>query len=1309
MSFLSELQQKRTDYKYASQARTQAQSLTLLSSGIYTEEERFVYELLQNAIDAFVDVKDESLNIRIEIQDDYLLFMHNGAAFTEADIEGLCDVGNGNKATDAKKVGYKGIGFKSVFMKSTQVFVKSGSYCFKFDKEDSVKYMPSEMLDGKLSQDDIPWQIIPIETTPPFEVDDKEYNVTTYIRLPDASVLTPKIDKLLKELNFLLFLNAQDVSIVLYDGKTLLRRISRKVHNGDVELLIDNEVISRWLIKTYSVAVTDEVRAYIAQNPASVPQKLREARSIEISFAISMDSKRELQKVDDAVVYTFLPTSYANLGAPFLINSNFITDAGRQQLQQDSEWNKLIFKVIPALFLKWIAELAHTYKTSYYRVLPAKEVKVKDELTNTFRNALLQAIEEIAFLPNPKSPALLKVAEAWIDQVGISEVIGCDRFIGHIMTARQKSFASNGQIANQGIGILKSYGVFIFSENDLPKLFENKDVFSNLSAEKDIELINFLFYLCDKESNGETLRILSNTPFILNENGKTSQPSQLFFPSDYKSDNELAKDVLVMAQPIYNHYQKQNKYLDWFKSLGVQKLDESTFLKELLRNPDAVTEDNAIEYGRFLFKCYQEGNRFEDIGFYIISEFPFITKRGRLKAANNLFLGSFFRPFVDIEPYTKEDFFISEDYLEPEDSISDWKAFFKTMGIAEEISPCERRISVTDATDNGCPDRVFFNEIISVSEKEAWLSNYGRFYYFKPSDISYSSYSFLEETNKYEISRIIFSFIIGQLTPSEVNASVNRLYGSSGIIPRTVGSRRLIELGGDNDYFKWLIHNRAVIPTQLKTCKLATSVFSNTIQNIKDIAGKYLPVIDLDFPISEEWINYLKLKDRLKLQDYLTILEEVAKDKSTDNKERVVSIYTEIIERGWQNSTKISEWGATHKILSSKNGEYLYPSELAYVTIDGFKSSKKAYIGKVAESHKKDMIELLKNFGVQVIDKVSPEVKGKSEAKDLKNLLLNKVQYIALLKESKNDRTSYDDRKNRVASQVKNSVFYHCKSIQLTYGDAEDKIERTTYSENNSFYYTGDFTPGKVEPLLSPLCKYLDIQGYEKELFVLMMDNNHNNIVEYLRDKGYPTDMLIAPSIESMMISENIVIDGHDGGLSKREVYAAQLEAQKVLMTIRSDWNFPNGYGNCDKDGKPYCYSTVDVTDKNGDKLSIVLKSYKDRTAPFKVNPEEWKSVVQKDAKLLVYTTVNGDLDIVEIPQGDLIVNQSKISITFNSENLDKDEYMDRVSAFAETLHYFKELHFDFDKFHIAENAQRVKDIYRKQKGIQDPVTDDDL
>ena len=174
-------------------------------------------------------------------------------------------------------------------------------------------------------------------------------------------------------------------------------------------------------------------------------------------------------------------------------------------------------------------------------------------------------------------------------------------------------------------------------------------------------------------------------------------------------------------------------------------------------------------------------------------------------------------------------------------------------------------------------------------------------------------------------------------------------------------------------------------------------------------------------------------------------------------------------------------------------------------------------------------------------------------------------------------------------------------------------------------------------------------------------------------------------------------------------MYEAQLEAQQALMKKRPDWTYPEGYGECGEDGKPLYYSTISVADENGDEMPIVLKSYRNQTAKFKVNPQEWESVVQNDAKLLVYTRINDDLDIVEIPQGDLIMNQSNISITFNSENLDKDEHMDRVSAFAETLHYFKSLHFEFDRFSIAKDAKKVRDIHAKKQGVQAPTTDEDL
>ena len=50
---IERIYQRTTEYSHPSQATTTANALELLSSGIYTEEERFIFELLQNAVDSY--------------------------------------------------------------------------------------------------------------------------------------------------------------------------------------------------------------------------------------------------------------------------------------------------------------------------------------------------------------------------------------------------------------------------------------------------------------------------------------------------------------------------------------------------------------------------------------------------------------------------------------------------------------------------------------------------------------------------------------------------------------------------------------------------------------------------------------------------------------------------------------------------------------------------------------------------------------------------------------------------------------------------------------------------------------------------------------------------------------------------------------------------------------------------------------------------------------------------------------------------------------------------------------------------------
>jgi HSP90 family molecular chaperone len=70
---IEELSVKNTDYKFPEQAVNQAESLKSLSSDLYTDNIRFIYELIQNADDAIAS----SVSVAV-LDDQYLIIGHNG-------------------------------------------------------------------------------------------------------------------------------------------------------------------------------------------------------------------------------------------------------------------------------------------------------------------------------------------------------------------------------------------------------------------------------------------------------------------------------------------------------------------------------------------------------------------------------------------------------------------------------------------------------------------------------------------------------------------------------------------------------------------------------------------------------------------------------------------------------------------------------------------------------------------------------------------------------------------------------------------------------------------------------------------------------------------------------------------------------------------------------------------------------------------------------------------------------------------------------------------------------------------------------
>lgn len=885
-----------------------------------------------------------------------------------------------------------------------------------------------------------------------------------------------------------------------------LANVNKKCNDNIVILSSNGKEDSRWLTYTNpEVEVPKELNSDIKAD-INTPQKLKNAKTFDLSFAIQIDNNSKIKSLDkdDAVIYTYLPTSFkfGNEGFPFLVNANFITDAGRQQLHKDSEWNKLIFSKIPSEYLNWMKEISSTF-SNYYEVLPKKSYGSNNALEETFATEMVKAINDIAFIPranNAKSKVL--ASSAVMDKMGMSEAISKKLLTTHINRTYNKDFSEKDFINPvwKGFKLLEDYGVFIFDKQKLKALFEDEKAFDNIEPCIDVKLIDFLFeyYLQNRSEQEELITVLQDTRFLLDEEGNLSCPHDLFFPSQYKERNELAEDAIFLHNIVNEHLESNKQEFNWVSQLGVEELSDITFIQNVICKSDYITKENSIEVTRFLFESNLNHNIFDEIDDCYLSRLQFLTKQGNLEYASDLYLGSKYKPEVDIEPYFDEDIFVSEDYCEDEDNISEWNLFLSKLGINNTL---ELRYIRLDETE----DIKLLKDVKEKFGKEYNVGSWGtHFYYsFKYLYVFYAPFVLTNECSN-DLLTIIWSNIFSK--PFECNE--DKVYGTAGFWQE---SRSFADLKEVN-FIDWALDNYQLFPTTDGRCLHSNQILCNT-DDIKDIADKYLPVINLNNPIHDSWNEVLHLRNILQLEDYLTILTGISKDEENveQNKERISKIYQRLVDLDCLTSPakteQIKEWSKNNKILS-KDLTFKFPKDLSHITLDGFSSENRVYIG--SPSNREKVISLLSLMGVRVITErnIKPSFKAPKEASELKSMLKSIVSPLTIVAlGEKIEETSYKEKKHSLLTLLNNTHFYHCEEIRLTYGNNEDTIEKNTFGNKNEFYYTGSLRPANIEPLLTSFCKYLDIKGKERELFIMLIEN-YEGIRQNLEDKGYDTSLL---------------------------------------------------------------------------------------------------------------------------------------------------------------------------------------------------------
>lgn len=369
-------------------------------------KEVFIYELLQNANDyprhSIINEEYQSLPVDVEfhITQNYLIFQHTGEYFNPKNIAAICDINDGEKADNTEAIGYKGIGFKTVFLDNDYVLLNTGNYTIRFDKS------ATDVINT-------PWQILPIWTEYN-EIDNEimsvfrqhpneEFRVKFALQPRDTEILTDEdrddnyidlfTDVFDSERVILFIPNIKKVSIFI-DGQD--EPIVREKDNKDW-------CVSDSLVDDIPEDITDKIND-VLENPDSlrsdgyekIPEKYMDFRKTAVKFACKK-SGRKLMPVDNAMLYCYLPAKRADWGFNFLMNTDMVPNGQRDDIE-DIELNHVIARIAGKQFFYWIKQLIESKKydlDSIFALIPDFDECKKRRVYKTFIEEFQEEFEKL--------------------------------------------------------------------------------------------------------------------------------------------------------------------------------------------------------------------------------------------------------------------------------------------------------------------------------------------------------------------------------------------------------------------------------------------------------------------------------------------------------------------------------------------------------------------------------------------------------------------------------------------------------------------------------------------------------------------------------------------------------------------------------------------------------------------------------------------------------------------------------------------------------------------------------------------------
>ena len=547
--------------------------LRLTTHRLYGEKIHYALELIQNAED------EDSPSITFIFTDDGIRVINNGNAFDEKDVWRICSVRPGEKK---RKIGFFGIGFKSVFNITRRPQIISGK--FNFEIEDYI-YPKAK-------------NSIPNDVKDYYSPGRGAIFILPYCDLSTAEDLIENFH--LIDDKILLFLESvKELKLIdkINNNKWVIKK---RLQNDLTVSLLDTrtEQETKWVVFSKVLGV---------ENKEIIPEGKEGIEETRITIAFPLESVVRDEITKTGVVYCYLPTK-RRTDLPFLIQADFLPTIGRENIS-DHAWNIWLIKELGILVAESIDKIKDDkqFRASLYDFIP---------LSEEIQDVLIQHILE-SFFETLKEKEIAKTTKGWVKPSKC--VIPTHDALRGLLTESdlklllgEEVFYIEPQASERTKKVLLEFGAKPVGSKDVVDFLKRENEVRKKSKEWFLNLYEYLSTIFDTdnrwywdEKTKSLFEELEKTKFILTEDNdlvslKDSMPDRVICYPQPIDVSEVLKLFTEGEIVFLNRYfqessivrrkkksaeaeNKRRRVKEWFDSIGVKKyFKQSHIIKSVI-------------------------------------------------------------------------------------------------------------------------------------------------------------------------------------------------------------------------------------------------------------------------------------------------------------------------------------------------------------------------------------------------------------------------------------------------------------------------------------------------------------------------------------------------------------------------------------------------------------------------------------------------------------------------------------------------------------------------------------------------------